>query len=358
MTLRVIVVGAGITGAAVAFRLARAGAHVTVIEAGGIAQAASGRSFGWINASFHHDANHYRLRLEGMAAWRRLAGAIGPTGVSWCGCLWWEEEGQGLARFAGDLAELGYPCRRIGASEFRALEPAIASPPPESLLLPAEGATDLATAADRLIAAAAGQGARILLGLPVTGFVAGNGGVAGVETLAGRYEADLTILATGTATGTLLASLGEDLPLLKRPGILLRTRPVLPVIRHVLAAPGQELRQTEAGHLLAPASPNHQADAAETLDEVPDLMAVRALARLSALLPQAKLEADRVILGMRPVPGDGLPAIGPAKSPGLYLAVMHSGATLGPLAGELVAAEVMSGSPPALLAPYRPARFA
>lgn len=48
---RVVVIGAGIVGASLAYHLARRGAHVTVVEAGGTASGMTGSSFAWINTS-------------------------------------------------------------------------------------------------------------------------------------------------------------------------------------------------------------------------------------------------------------------------------------------------------------------
>ena len=77
--MKVVVVGAGIIGASVAYQLAKAGAQVTVIDGAGVAAGATGRSFGWINASFHADAAHFRLRAESMAAYHRLIEHMWPT---------------------------------------------------------------------------------------------------------------------------------------------------------------------------------------------------------------------------------------------------------------------------------------
>jgi len=66
---------------------------------------------------------------------------------------------------------------------------------------------------------------------------------------------------------------------------------------------------------------------------------------------------DRVSLTRYPYPGDGHPMIGFAeKVSNVYIAVMHSGATLGPLVGQLAAAEITgtaSEEELALLKPYR-----
>ena len=58
------------------------------------------------------------------------------------------------------------------------------------------------------------------------------------------------------------------------------------------------------------------------------------------------------------MPEDGFPVIGrPARIGGLYIATMHSGVTLAPVVGELVALEVIDGTRDPLLAPFGPDRF-
>ena len=64
------------------------------------------------------------------------------------------------------------------------------------------------------------------------------------------------------------------------------------------------------------------------------------------------------MLADRPVPGDGLPCIGPVPGvEGLWMAVLHSGVTLGPLVAELLSSEMLRGEVPALAAPFRPDRL-
>jgi glycine/D-amino acid oxidase-like deaminating enzyme len=68
------------------------------------------------------------------------------------------------------------------------------------------------------------------------------------------------------------------------------------------------------------------------------------------------LEAARV--GWRPMPGDGLSAVGPVPDlPGYWLVFTHSGVTLGPLLGRLVATAITSAESDSLLAPFRPDRL-
>ncbi|MEZ5716013.1 MAG: FAD-binding oxidoreductase [Paracoccaceae bacterium] len=352
--MRVVIVGGGIIGAAIAWNLAQRGVQATVVEAGPVAGGASGRGFGWINASFHLNEAHYRLRLAAMEEWRRLMPALPEGAVNWPGTLWWEEEGDGFDAFRTQLRELGYPLEEIGRAGFQALEPGLAAAPERALLLPSEGAVELGVAVPALLAAA---GARVLAGTRAVAIETSGDRVSGVMLEAGRLPAEAVVVAGGIGSAALVAPLGVRLPMLSRPGILMRTAPLPPAIRHILVAPGQELRQDAGGRILAPTAARHQCDVTETLVERPDALADQALARIRRMLPGVAMAWHEAVLAQRPVPGDGLPVMGAAGPEGLMLAVMHSGATLGALAGALVAGEVM-GEAAALLAPYRPERFA
>ncbi len=73
----------------------------------------------------------------------------------------------------------------------------------------------------------------------------------------------------------------------------------------------------------------------------------------------AGVRVERRTVAWRAMPADRLPIIGPLPwLDSLYLAVSHSGVTLAPALGRLVAAEVAEGMPDGLLAPFRPGRFA
>ena len=73
-------------------------------------------------------------------------------------------------------------------------------------------------------------------------------------------------------------------------------------------------------------------------------------------LRAASVESVRV--GVRPIPGDGLPVLGRAPGlPNFYFAVSHSGATLSVHAGALVASEVLGEDLSGELAAFRFGRF-
>jgi glycine/D-amino acid oxidase-like deaminating enzyme len=61
---------------------------------------------------------------------------------------------------------------------------------------------------------------------------------------------------------------------------------------------------------------------------------------------------------VRPLPADGQSIVGRLPgAPGIYVAVTHSGVTLAAHLSRLITADLTAGTPPAELAPYRPARF-
>ena len=111
----VVVVGAGIVGASIAWHLTAAGAAVTVIDAvepGGIATAGS---FAWINASWGNPEHYFRLRMHSMAGWRRLAEAVPAVPIAWVGGLCWDQCHTGPKRIrAGHASSSGHCADGMG----------------------------------------------------------------------------------------------------------------------------------------------------------------------------------------------------------------------------------------------------
>ena len=341
--MKILILGAGLIGACLAYRLTRAGCTVTVVEAATPASGASGSSFGWINASFYLNPSHHHLRAVAIAAHHRLTTDLRSPAPSWSGTLWFEGQGDTLTRLLTDLTALNYPVNLV--TNPAALEPALLTPPAQALHLPSEGATDAATLTRALLAA---SGATLIPNTPATKLLTHNGQITGAETAAGPLRADHTILATGTGTPHLLHTIGLDLPIVHRPGLILRTNPVPFRLNHILVTPHQEIRQLADGSLLTPCAANHQADASET---VPDTALQTTLTHLATLFGPVTPAETR--LAYRPVPADGLPVLG-QTAPGLSLAVMHSGVTLAPLAAEALTADLTGQPPHPLWHLYRP----
>lgn len=349
---KIVIIGAGLVGASLAFQLARLGRSVTVIEAGLPAGEASGRSFGWINASFALNDAHFALRLAGMAAHQRLAQVL-PGHHRASGCLWWEETGEAFAATAKKLADAGYPLEILDGNGVLAREPCLRHPPQAALFFPSEGWVDAVALTRALLVA---SGAQVLTG--VTARIATTGGrVIGVQTPLGPIAADQVVVAAGLGTSALLAPLGMGLPMLHRPGLLLRTAPVSLRLNHILAAPDQEIRQEDDGRLLAPAAASHQSDDGTAMGD-PITAAEATLARIALMLGLSNLRAESLTHANRPVPGDGLPVAGRAPGiEGLWIAVMHSGVTLAAVVAEALGAEIIGQDTAVTLQSFRPERL-
>lgn len=352
---RVAVVGAGIIGAAIAYRLAEAGAEVTLIDRAGQGAGASGKSFAWINANDPEPVFYNHFRQRALAAWRRLDDAL-DLPIRWNGCLAWDLGDNALRAQADALAALGRETRLVGREEIAALAPAVADPPEVALWAPDEGAADPVAVARKLGDAAAALGAVRLMGAEVQGVLRDGARVTGLKTSFGAVEADRIVLAAGLGTVPLAAMAGVEVPVGPATGLLIRTRPVPPVVGPMILSRTVHFHQEADGRILAAEQFSGAGSDAEAMQRDPRGFAEGVLDGLRALLPGVDLELDEIILGTRPAPADGLPIIGPAVD-GLYLAVMHSGVTLAALVGELAAKEVM-GEAQAALTPFRLERFA
>jgi glycine/D-amino acid oxidase-like deaminating enzyme len=146
-----------------------------------------------------------------------------------------------------------------------------------------------------------------------------------------------------------------DVPVSGSPALLLRFGTPCRLVCGVVSAPDMEVRQDSAGVLLA---------AAEHADGASEDEARRAAGRTLAAI-RRRLRGGSgatfggAVVGVRPMPRDGLPIVGFARgAENLYLATMHSGVTMAAVVGRLAACEILDGSPSPLLGFCRLERFA
>ncbi len=355
MAQSVVIVGAGIIGAATALRLAQAGHAVRLISAG--LPEATRAAFGWVNASFFIDDDHHHLRAAGIAAWHRLTTAV-PISVTWPGCLCWDVDVEDTYT---KLRAFDYPVEILTQAQIAAREPSLKIVPAQALFFPTEGAAHSPDLSGQLLRAAQDLGAQLISNVRVNGIAMQGDRAVGVETAEGVIVADQVIIAAGTGTSALAQSVGVQVPLALRPAYIMRTSPQPPLLRHILATPDGEIRQEPSGQLLMPVAVGHQGDRSDVLTQTPVSAADDAMMRLRRLIAGLEdVQWSETLRAERPVPADDLPVVG-ALAEGVYVAVLHSGITLGPIMAELIAADIdgkLSNAEGAMLAPYRPHRFA
>jgi glycine/D-amino acid oxidase-like deaminating enzyme len=330
-----VVVGAGIIGASVAYHAARAGAVVTLVDAGRPGAGVTVDSFAWIRASGVGTGPAAGLRATATEEYHRLEAELPGLPVTWSGSLSWGA--------ADSAAEAGPGQEIVDAATVATLEPTLRESLDWAIWAPGDGAADPVGVTERLVAGARAHGARVHPDTPVTAVRRDAvGRVVGVETAAGPLAGATVVLAAGVATAALGAPLGIRVPVDPSPATLFRLRAPAGLVRTVVSTPDFDLRQVATDRL------HVAADSPERT-----LAAVRSTFRGAA---NVELLSTRV--GVRPMPADGKPIVGPvADVPGLYLAVMHSAVTLAPAVGRLVARELVDGTVEPPLAGCRLDRF-
>lgn len=351
---QVIVVGAGIIGASIAWHLTVAGAQVTVIaesERGGVA---TPNSFGWINASWGNPEPYFRLRTRAMAEWSRLARDLSSIPLAWCGGLCWDLSAADMEIYAKEHSGWGYGIERVDRGEVALIEPNLTELPDFALHVAEEGVAEPVAATKALLADAERRGARILFST-VTALVQSVGKTTGVDTSHGLFAADEVVIAAGVGSPDIAATAGINLPIETPPGLIVHSRPYKKLLNGLVLAERLHMRQTAERRIIAGsdfggADPGMDAEA--TAREL--------FAAMKAMLRDSDgLELDFHTVGYRPTPIDGFPIIGRAKGKeGVYIAVMHSGITLAPAVGLFATREILDGKRDTLLAPYGLDRFA
>jgi len=361
MRMHVVVVGAGVVGSSVALRLAQNGARVELLDAGEPGAGTSSTSFAWIGASAAALRDYRALNVAGVEAYARLEAELGPR--PWLrrtGSLVWHTDPERSAELAfqvAALADMGYEAALLDPEQALALEPSLRLAPGVEHVASHtdEGHADGRRMAAELAARAVDAGAELRTGAEVTGVDDGAVTLATGE----RLLADTVVLCAGRWTGSLSGVAMLDaaergaLPI----GLLVTTGAAPDPVGRVVVADDVMIRPGDDGGLLLHADEQDRLvhpddDPASVADVAAQVLDA---ARQHVMVPEA-LGVTRAVVGLRALTADLLPAVG-RLSDRTYVAVTHSGITLAPALGDLVAAEVLGRSEEPLLAPFRPDRL-
>ncbi|MFB7914416.1 NAD(P)/FAD-dependent oxidoreductase [Streptomyces sp. NPDC056061] len=378
--MKVVVVGAGIVGAACAFHAAAAGLGVTVLDRGPVGAGTTSRGEGNILLSDKEPGPEMELARLSRDLWDEAAEELGPDTV--------ELEAKGglvvastpdaltaLHAFAASQAAVGVctePVERVSD-----LEPHIASGLPGGVHYPQDAQVQPVLAAAGLLRAAVRRGARVHTGEAIAAVTGPDGRIAGVRTADGTVlAADAVVNAAGTWGGEVGRRLGTPVEILPRRGFVLVTEPLPPMIRHKVYSAdyvanvascdaGLEtscvVEGTRAGTILIGASRERVGFDTAMNPAVVAALAAQAC-RLFPFLRATHL--IRAYRGFRPYCPDHLPVIGPdPRVPGVVHACGHEGAGIGlaPGTGALVTAHLLGrpwrGADPAAHTGLLPDRF-
>ncbi|MFJ4241253.1 NAD(P)/FAD-dependent oxidoreductase [Streptomyces iakyrus] len=375
LTCDVVVVGAGVVGAATALYAARAGLDTVVVDRGPVGGGTTGAGEGNLLVSDKEPGPELELALLSARLWAALAReGLGEAveyeakgGVVVAGT---DRALAGLEKLAAEQRAAGVEAVPVPPDRLTDLEPYLTPGLAGGMHYPQDAQVMPALAAAHLLRASK---ARVLTGREVTGILRGpDGAVRGVRTGRGDLHAPAVVNAAGTWGGEVAARAGVSLPVLPRRGFVLVTEPLPPRIRHKVYAAdyvadvasdsaalqtSPVVEGTPAGPVLIGASRERVG-----FDRSLSLPAVRALAAgATGLFPfLARVRAMRTYAGFRPYLPDHLPAIGPdPRAPGLFHACGHEGAGIGLATGtgQLIAQALTGRTPDLDLGPFRPDRF-
>lgn len=361
-----MVVGAGVLGAAVALGLARRGAQVTVLEARRPGIATTRTSFAWVNSANKEPESYFALNHAGIRAHREFAGESSPWFFPTGNLEWAVDEGHlsTLHSRVDKLRARDYPARWLTPEQARALEPDLCEQPraAEYAFFPDEGHVFPLVLLGRMLGEARDRGARILHCAHVVEINAD-----GVHTAdGGRYSADVVVSCVGRWTATVASAAGAHIPMLDPDlpgsatvGFLATTEPLPVRLSRVLTTPRLNVRPDGAGRLMLQAL-DLDGDADPAVEVTPDSELARTLAhRLADVIAVGEPPSlEKVEVGQRSMPADGRTVAGfTGPDARFYVVATHSGITLAPLLGDLVAGEI-HGHESTELADFRPGRFA
>lgn len=348
--MRVVICGGGVIGVSLAYYLSLRGAEAIVVERTGIANAASGKSGGFLALDWCDGSRLADLARRSFALHAELAGILPGAGY------------RRMTTYGGFSGDGGRRKAATWLSARIAIDRQLGSPETTAQIDPHGFTTGL-------MAAGGALGARVVAGT-VTGLVRRGDRVVAVTVDGESLAADAVVIAMGP--WSILASAWLPLPAvhgLKGHSVVFETGPVPPEALFLevgepgggVASPEVFPRPDGTTYVCALSS-----DAPLPVDPaavVPDAGAIARLRAIAATVAPG-LAAAQARAGQacyRPVTADGLPLIGAIPGvAGAYVATGHSvwGMLNAPATGEALAGLILDGISGGVdLAPFAPDRL-
>ena len=361
----VVIVGAGIVGAACAFELAAEGLRVLVIDEGFPSTAATGAAMGHIVVMDDSEAQ-FAITRYSQILWDDLCDQL-PAAVEFdpCGTLWVaadEEEMAEVRRKFDYYRERGVNAEILDSQQVRDAEPRLRAPLTGALRVPGDSVVYPPCATGFLLQKARELGARIIHGRPVAAIGAGTVRLADGTVLAAAFIIN--------AAGQSAPQLSRGISIKPRKGHLVITDRYPNFLRHQVVELGYlksahsltadsvafNVQPRKTGQILIGSSRQYGAQNS-TVDES---ILARMLQRAFEYMPDLNsLSAIRVWTGFRPATPDKLPLIGPSpEDPSVLVAAGHEGLgiTTSLATAKLICAQILGQRPAIPIQPYLPSR--
>lgn len=366
----VVVVGAGVIGAAVALALARRDLDVTVVDPGVREERATWAAGGMLSPLGEADepGPFLDLALRSLALYPAFVTTLepdaeDPVGFRVCGKLHVarsETEERSLrARYAWQ-STAGHPVEWVAGDLLRHRIPELAPSVRAGLLLESDGTVDNRRLGDALRRSAREEGCG-WVEARVRGLLHADGRVTGVELGDGsRLGTDRVVIAAGAWSGN-LDGLPTPLPVRPIRGQMISYAGAAHLVPRIVESAGAYLiPRFDAGSRTEPPLVVGATVEEGGFDRSNDPGSVRRLHReAAALLPAlAGSGPSATWVGLRPGTPDELPVLGADEGlEGLFYATGHfrNGILLAPVTAKLLERAICDGE--AVPAPFRPGRF-
>lgn len=359
--MRIGVIGAGIIGATIAWRLRRAGAKVFLIEARTPATGTTGASFAWLTSfpqmSWNEDAGRALLRRNLNNTYLELESSLGGDWLKWTGTLTDLSALPEAETALSTCRELGVKLEVLQGKDLAELAPEVNfGPCARAVYETHSGWIDAPQLVYRLIERFTGLEGQVVTDAAVVEILQSAGRVTGLRLTDGRtIETDWVVNASGSWGVHVAALAGIAFSMELIPGVMVYAgagRIGLP--RHIINGPDWLVRPDRefglaihwrGGGLVTDHSGNGS-----------DPNAI--LADVSTYIPalkDAKLSAVKI--GIRAIPRGG-PVLGSLPwLPGFYNVISHGGVGWAPTWAEMCERELLHGENVDELCGMRPARF-
>jgi len=360
----VVVVGAGIVGAACADAFSRHGLKIAVVERDVVGSGATAAGMGHVVVMDDSDAQ-FALTRYSQRLWQQLAPEL-PADVEYqqCGTIWVaadEEEMAEVKRKHSYYTERAVPTNILDVEALACMEPNLRSGMAGGLLVPQDAVVYPPCAARFLLERAQTRGAQLLFG-SVQEIGRGAVRLADNTHLSARFVVN--------AAGAWAPGLTPKLDIKMRKGHLVITDRYPGFVRHQLVELGYlksahslttdsvafNIQPRQTGQMLIGSSRQYGVEHKQIDPEILSRMLRRALEFMPAL---AQTSTIRTWTGFRAAAPDKLPIIGESPvDPSLYFATGHEGLGITTALGtaELLADRMMGNTPAIPLTPFLPTR--
>lgn len=338
MRYDVAIIGGGIIGSSIAYNISKRGMNVVLLEQGDVCSGTSSATAARLSMQITMPGNYCDLIWRSYNNLFALQEALDTElelrvngGLK---LLYNEFEVQAEQKKVLEQQQAGYDFRLLSREEALALEPLINREIEGAVLSKYDAQINPFLIVSAYVNAAKRYGARIITNAKVTGFTAGNT-IRTIHTTAGDFKAELTICAAGIQSIEIGNMVGVKLPIHAERGCELVSERMPPLIKHNLNG----VTQRASGNFIL--GDTHEEVSTYDQRVFPGSMAEIARIAKKNLPSLRNVKIVRAFAGIRCLPDDSLPVLGPVGRPeNFWVALTHSAfrvhAEIGPLMARMV----------------------